>query len=748
MSDLPIKFLSELMPVASSGVGRDEIIKHFTESIKNSFNVDKASISDVARTDSQATLVGYIAGTKKPYVDNQLSDYSSFPELLIYKNEGYRSYAALPIMADGRVVSLLEMLSVSDSKFTQEIVDNISMGVLLVGFAIAYKSELGRSNRLAEYFDAVFDSSNPQMLVSSNGSILKANKSAMKEFGISSIGSSDVASSLGIGVDKLLKIAASRNAALTKLKNSGKTYSIFANKISDSLISVSVSDSTDVSNLRAALQSISHSDDVFIVFTDEGLKMIGITDNFDSVLGYEKNIMMGKRITDIVSPKDREQLLSEIDSMSGSTTEKIKKIDLVSMNGYSIRSHFSVSRSLTGYSFMFARADAEKYVDDLKNWLYDFASNSTDIVLMLDDLGFIKSANMSVEPVLQYNKDELIGKEVKLLYKDQFVLDRDLAFAKKGGKPDNSYIELVGKDSSVVPATHSIRVLTDSDGISSYIVIVKELQTRRKLTDQELEIKERDKTIKRLRSTGDLKSQFIYNISHELKTPLTSIMGFAKLLENGEFGPLNDDQKQYIETVSNESDRLMLIIQQVLDAAKLDANKVKLELKEVDLKSLDSNPSIKALEESAAAKGLSFEWKVDYDVPKIIADPNRLIQIFVNLIGNSIKFTDKGGIKVFIKKRNKRKIECSVIDTGIGISDDDKQKLFKKFYQVPKNATKDLIKQDGSGTGLGLSITKELVKLHGGDIDFESQLGKGSRFWFTLKANPRSRKGGQVQQSS
>lgn len=181
----------------------------------------------------------------------------------------------------------------------------------------------------------------------------------------------------------------------------------------------------------------------------------------------------------------------------------------------------------------------------------------------------------------------------------------------------------------------------------------------------------------------------------------------------------------------------MLVIQQILDAAKLEAEKVKLELKEVDLH-MENSPSIKALEESARNKGLGFKWSVAYDVPKITADPNRLIQVFVNLIGNAIKFTEKGGINVVIERKNKRNILCKITDTGIGINEDDKKKLFRrKFYEAAK---KELVQQPGAGTGLGLSITRDIVKLHSGKIGFDSIPGKGSTFWFTLPINPKQKR--------
>jgi PAS domain S-box-containing protein len=738
------KFLADLIPVASSGINKDEISKYFIDVIRNSFGIEQAKVSEIAGSEPQSTIGGYILSTKKPYVDNQLSEYSSFPELISYKNNGYRSYAALPMMADGKVVSLLEMFSSTENKFSPDVVKDVSVGALLVGFALAYKSEVVRSNRLAGYFDAVFDADIPQMLVSADGKIVKANRSAIKELSIVMPGAS-IDAAIGIGPEKLLPKGTGAYSK-QKIIKGGKLYSTFSSRINERLFCVSLNEVTAPARLEDTLKAAGSADYSIVIFTDPDMNILDATGNFEKMLGYSKNIMTGKNISDIISEKEKSQLISGLAGIKENETFVSKNADLATIDGRSIHTHISAYRSCVGYSLIFSVAEAEKYVGSLRAALDDFIDNTSDMVFEIDDLGFIKNSNMPVERILGYNRDSINGKEFKNLYKDQAVLDRDIAYARNNGKPDNSYVDLLAKDGRVVPATHSIRMLADAGGTPSYRIIIKELETKRRLNDQEMQIKERDKVIKRLSSTGDLKSQFIYNISHELKTPMTNIKGFSKLIYDGEFGSITDEQKEYLETILKETDRLMLIIQQVLDAAKLDANKVKLELKEVDVSTLNDNPSIKALEEAAREKGLAFLWKADYDVPKVLADPNRLIQIFVNLIGNAIKFTDAGSISVRILKKSKKSLECHVIDTGIGISDEDKQKLFKKFYQVPKNSSKELVKQDGSGTGLGLSITRELVRLHGGKIFIDSKPGNGSDFGFTLKVNPRRRQKSQQHQ--
>ncbi|MCL4378983.1 MAG: ATP-binding protein [Candidatus Marsarchaeota archaeon] len=735
MEGLPSnRFVAGLASLAGSGVTRDEMIKYFTKLVEESYGVEKVSIRDVDGISDGSAVCTQLISTRKPFVDNNLSEYSMSPELAGYGSSGYRSYAAVPILADGRVVSMLEMLSHMENRFTDDAMRDISVSALLIGFALAYKAERNRSTALAGYFDAVFNSGSPQMLVSPDGKIVKANKAAIRNFRVQQ--GAEIKSALGVDYGTLMSMAGSHGTIAVEMDGASRAYSAAVSKASDALLHVSLQDVSDVSAIRGAMQSISQSADTMILFTDALLNMVDATDSFEKILGYERRIMMGKPIADIISDKRREDFAA---SLKGDDKKaSVGRTDVVSIGGYPIRMHYSAVKSVGGYSIMFTRSDAEKYVEDLREGFNDFIANAAEMVIRVDGMGYITSCNLATESTLGYAREDLVGKEIRSVYKDQAIVDRDMAYARNLGKPDNSYVDLLGKNGEIVPGTQSIRFLTDQDGNSEYVIVIRELLTKRILDDRELALSKMEREMKQLRSTGELKSQFIYNISHELKTPMTNIKGFAKLLYSGEFGQLNDDQKQYIQTISDEADRLMLIIQQVLDSAKLDAQKIKLELKDVDLNSMQDNPSIVALKESAEEKGLSFKWDVAYDVPTVKADPNRLIQIFVNLIGNSIKFTERGGIHVKISKKTKGKVQCDIIDTGIGISEEDRHRLFRKFYQV--QAKKDLVKQDGAGTGLGLSITKELVKLHSGEISFESQPGKGTRFWFTLRIKPKARR--------
>ncbi|MEM3227624.1 MAG: PAS domain-containing sensor histidine kinase [Candidatus Micrarchaeaceae archaeon] len=731
------RIISEILPIINSSASEDELLEKFSSSISTLFGISKVKAVSLYKGKASGSLLEYVSNTNKAYVDNQLSEYSAFPELIEYKNKGYRSCSVLPIVSNGRVTTIIEMLSEQENKFTEDLVNSVTFASYIFGFALLYKAESSMNIRLAGYFDAAFNAPFPQLLVATDGTVIKFNKPAIRHFGI--VQGTNV-SSLGIEMTKILQASRQHSTFRSMIKSpdgSLRLYSFYAESVSNNTTYLIASDETNSEILSAIASASSTTEYICMMLLDSSFSVSKVYGDTEKMLNYPESMIYGKQFFDLVEEKDRETFAAELKSLGeGAWIEKTMDLPLGKSGNTHVHSVFL--RLPFSYFALLVSSNAEKYIKDVGAMLDDFISLSTDIIMKVNSLGYITDCNMPIESVLGYKREELLGKELKLFYNDSDVLDRDIAYVRNGRKVDGSYITLRKRNGELLPATHSMRLMKTAEaGEIEYLVVIHELQTKRQLSDQEAALREQDNEIKKLRMTSELKSQFIYNISHELKTPLTAIKGFSKLLYSGEFGALSDEQKGFVKTILDESDRLTLIIQQVLDAAKLEAKKVKLDLKEVDFKALYDSPSIKALEEAAKEKGLDFSWSVDFDVPIIIADPNRLIQVFVNLIGNSIKFTEKGGIAVRISRKSKKRVECKVSDTGIGISDEDKRKIFKKFYQAPK---RELVKQDGAGTGLGLSITKDIISLHGGKISFESQQGKGTTFSFVLPIKPREKK--------
>ena len=734
------RFLNDLVPIATSVVSEDEISKRFTDSVSRNFGIESVSILGL-KGDGGTAIEGYLKNTKRAFIDNQLSDYSAFPELIDYRNKGFKSYAAMPLLADGKVMSMLEMVSRSENKFSDELIGDIMVGASFISFVLMYKGELSRSIRLATYFDAAFNTTFPQMIVAADGTIVKYNKAAIRQFDLNTPEGRPFSKIIKMDFDAVVKLTKGGTANIIIDTNSGRdrVFAVAASKINDKLVHVAASDITDAFTYTSLTGLLDKNKDVCVIFLGGGFIVNNISQNAEQMFGYVKAVLSNANFLNLIKEQERNQFEKNLSNLkedgiaNGAVTLMFPEFGQRFV-------HYVAKRHTSGYALLLVNADVERNLDAAQKDLDDFISSTTDIVFAVDNLGYIRDCNLPAVTVLGYKREELLGKELKFLYGEQATLDRDITYIRNGGKIDNSFVTLIPKDQIPIPSTHSLRLLhTAPENGAEYLVFVKELRTKRRLSEQDDVIKNKENQLRKMKMASDLKSQFIYNISHELKTPLTSIKGYSKLLHDGEFGPLNDEQKGYIQTTLDEADRLMLIIQQVLDAAKLEAEKIKLEPKEVDLVNMANNPSIKALEESARNKGLDFKWDVSWEVPTIMADPNRLIQIFVNLIGNSIKFTQKGGITVKIIRKNKRKIECRISDTGIGIADDDKKKLFRrKFYEAKKDAS--LVQQPGAGTGLGLSITHDLVRLHNGTIDFNSKLGEGSTFFFTLPITPKTNK--------
>ncbi|MFH0956489.1 MAG: HAMP domain-containing sensor histidine kinase, partial [Candidatus Aenigmatarchaeota archaeon] len=211
----------------------------------------------------------------------------------------------------------------------------------------------------------------------------------------------------------------------------------------------------------------------------------------------------------------------------------------------------------------------------------------------------------------------------------------------------------------------------------------------------------------------------------ELKTPLTSIHGFSQLLRDGKIAIDTEKRNRYLEIIDKESMRLSKLVTEILDLSRIDLGTLKFAFEEVDLGALLDSVK-KEMEVPIKAKGLKSEYDLEKDLPKIVTDRERLTQILMNLITNSIKYTPEGKITV-TAKREGGSIRFSVADTGIGIAKENHPKIFQRFYQVDSSYTRK-----ASGNGLGLSLCKEFVARLGGRIWFESSIGKGSAFHFTL----------------
>lgn len=254
------------------------------------------------------------------------------------------------------------------------------------------------------------------------------------------------------------------------------------------------------------------------------------------------------------------------------------------------------------------------------------------------------------------------------------------------------------------------------------------------VTDRTRLIEQLEKDKMELRELDKLKSAFLANVSHELRTPMNSIIGYTELLLERVDGPVNEDQEKSLKKVSANAGHLMQLIDAVLDVSKIESGKIEIESKELDLKWLIDS-IIPTFEPLIIQKGLMLTINTDKNLPHIYGEEDRIRQILINLLSNAVKFTNKGGITISAKP-SERGIkpgesplfaEICVEDTGIGIKEDDLNKIFDKFTQVDFSYIRQY-----EGAGLGLSIARGLVELHKGVIWATSKYGEGSKFCFTI----------------
>ena len=256
---------------------------------------------------------------------------------------------------------------------------------------------------------------------------------------------------------------------------------------------------------------------------------------------------------------------------------------------------------------------------------------------------------------------------------------------------------------------------------------------KKRLKALESQARESQRTIDELKARDALKTQFLSNISHDLRTPLAAIITHAEILREGMLGELNQKQRDSVSGIVNGGQQLIDMIDEILTYVRGASDQVT--LARVDFSITELADQVRILNQALAArKHLTIERLNGDDLPPVYADRDKLKHVLGNLIGNAIKFTSDGG-RVWIsfarRGRNGDELVVEVGDTGRGIAKDHYDLVFREFAQVDSSPSRT-----HHGTGLGLAIARKLVELHGGTIWVESQLGQGSRFFFTLPLNP------------
>lgn len=342
--------------------------------------------------------------------------------------------------------------------------------------------------------------------------------------------------------------------------------------------------------------------------------------------------------------------------------------------------------------------------------------------------GKIITCNKAMAETFGYSSPDELKKSIVHLENDFFVdaskHKKMIKLLFKSGQIENFEYDTYKKDGTVIHASANARLVHDSNGKVKFIEgIISDITQKKQFENMEIARKKAD-------AENTAKSDFLANMSHEIRTPMNTILGISDLL--GETS-LNNKQKSFVQMLKASGESLFELINDILDFSKIESGQIALESIAYSLDEQLETIS-KILISRAEVKGLQFSLHLDSNIsPHRIGDPMRLRQILVNLIGNSIKFTEKGYVKVEVKRdsssNDPNMIHFSVEDTGIGISDEQQQIIFDSFSQADAATTRSY-----GGSGLGLTISKKLVELLGGKIWIESELGKGAQFHFKIRS--------------
>ncbi|WP_094227299.1 PAS domain-containing sensor histidine kinase [Methanolobus psychrotolerans] len=351
------------------------------------------------------------------------------------------------------------------------------------------------------------------------------------------------------------------------------------------------------------------------------------------------------------------------------------------------------------------------------------------IILAIDKEGKIKLINNKGCELFGYQEHELISK-------NWFDISLPEEFREKG---KNDYLNLMEGKIKILPyfeapvlikneirtfAWHNIFLKDDDDNITGVLSSGNDITEQKKAEEALVFAKFISDNVHRT------KRQFLSNVSHELRTPLNLIIGYSDLLYEDYAGTTNEGQKQYLDIIKRSGNRLLLLINSMIELSSIEEGNIR-----IDIKEFSAPVIIKDIENStlpmAKKKQINLEFELDENIETIHADKNKIKTILYNLINNAIKFTpENGDIKISISKDEKM-LKVSVKDTGIGIEKYDMDKLFQPFTQIDSSLSRKF-----EGAGLGLMIVKEFVEMHCGNIQVESEINKGSNFTFVIPLIP------------
>jgi two-component system, sensor histidine kinase and response regulator len=455
---------------------------------------------------------------------------------------------------------------------------------------------------------------------------------------------------------------------------------------------------------------------------------------FENLFGYSQAEIKGKSIVDVLSPGE---FRAEAESAVAALREG-KAVHLITRrrrrDGALLDVEVSTARinrdgQSLGFIAMYRDITqskrAERELEDRQDFLKSLIENTPVGIVAIAQDDTVQICNPAFEKLFEYRQEEILGRRLSELVTPPQLREEVFSNTRRLGEGKTTHIvtQRSRRDGSLVDVEAFSVPLRREGNYSGAVLLYQDITERKRSEEELLRAKEAAEAANRA------KSEFLANMSHEIRTPMNGIMGMTELVLDTDLTP---EQREYLTLAKTSADSLLSLINDILDFSKIEAGKLDMESVDFDLSDCVGE-TMKTLSLRAHQKGLELAFEIGPDVPHaIVGDPGRLRQIIVNLVGNALKFTEKGEVVLSAtmeaREREDVVLHFVVADTGIGIPSQKLSAIFEAFQQADGSMTRKY-----GGTGLGLTISSRLVDLMGGRIWVESELGKGSRFHFTSR---------------
>ena len=477
-----------------------------------------------------------------------------------------------------------------------------------------------------------------------------------------------------------------------------------------------------------------------------------------NTLKYKKEDLIGKPIDLIFVRKDYYNIMKE-KIVENKNIQDTKETYLVTSEKKQIPVMFTISpikteserSKILGFVIIAQditkRIKAENKLVESEARLKKILETANEGFWLIDNQSVTLDVNPYMCKILGLRKEDIIGHKIYEFVdkKNKAIFENQIALRDRGKESAYEITLLNSKGSKIHCLFNATPLYDKGEKIGSFAMItditkIKELENKLRKYSKELEkrVDERTKELaiinEQLKKANEIKSNFLANVSHELRTPLTSIRSFSEILLDYK----NEDEsirEEFLKIINEEAERLTRLINDVLDVSKIEAGKIEWSddfyyIEEIVTEALNFILPL------ANKKSIPVKKEISQNLPPVFVDKDRIVQVFLNLLDNAVKFTDKGQVKIGAKLQD-RSILCYVSDSGKGIPEAYQSKIFERFEQVNEDV---LSGKKARGTGLGLSICKGIIEHYGGEMWLESQIGKGSTFFFTLPVRLRGKK--------